>query len=158
MWSLRLAKLHVYGFDQIPTKYLKHYFNHGKQKIKINKAFNNWENVLHGVPQGSILVPLVFNVFLCDVFLFSPNTDLVSYTDDNTPYAMGSSEQEVINESKGAAESRTLWFQNNCMKVNPDKFMRFICHIIFFAHTNRKYLNWDLITALKINFFSKLLT
>ena len=35
---------------------------------------------------------------------------------------MGSSELEVINEIRTAAESLTLWFQNNCVKVNPDKF------------------------------------
>ena len=66
--------------------------------------------------------PLLFNVFLCDLFLFIPNIDLVSYADDNTPFAMGSSELEVINEIKSMAESFTLWFRNNCMKVNPDKF------------------------------------
>ena len=67
--------------------------------------------------------PLIFNVFLCDLFLFKPNIDLISYADDKTPFAMGSSsELEVIEEIKGVAESLTLRFRNNCMKVNPDKF------------------------------------
>ena len=60
---------------------------------------------------------------LCDLILFRPNIDLVSYADDNTPFAVGgSSELEVINEIKVVAENLTLWFRNNCMKVNPDKF------------------------------------
>ena len=67
--------------------------------------------------------PLIFNVFLCDLILFKPNIDLVSNVDDNTPFTMGgSSELEVINEIKSVAECLTLWFRNNCMKVNPDKF------------------------------------
>ena len=121
--SLLTAKLHAYGFDKTFTEYLKSYLSHWKLKININKTFSNWTNILHGVPQGSILGPLIFNVFLCDLFLFKPNIDLISYADDNTPFAMGgSSELEVINEIKGVAESLTLWFRNNCMKVNPDKF------------------------------------
>ena len=43
------------------------------------------------------------------------------YADGNTPFAVGSSELQVINEIKGMTESLS-WFQNNCMKVNPDKF------------------------------------
>ena len=101
--------------------------SHWKLKININKPFSNWTNILHGVPQGSILGPLVFNVFLGDLFLFEPNIDLVSYADDKTPFATGgSSELEVINEIKGVAESLTLLFRNNCMKVNPNKFHLFL--------------------------------
>ena len=89
----------------------------------MNKTSSNWANIRHGVPQGSISRPLVFNVFFCDLFLFKPNIDLVSYADNNTPFAMrGSSELEVINEIKSVAESLTLWFRNNCMKGNPNKF------------------------------------
>ena len=72
----------------------------------------------HKVP-----VPPISTVFLYDLFLFKPNIDLVSYANDSTPFAMGgSSELEVINEIKCVLESLTLWFRNNCMKVNPDKF------------------------------------
>ena len=132
--SLLIAKLHAYGFDKTSTEYLKDYLSHRKQKIKINKTFSNWTNILHGVPQGSILGPLLFNVFLCDLFLFVPNIDLVSYADDKTPLAMGSSELEVINEIKTVAESLTLWFRSNCMKVNPDNFQLLI--------SDKKFIMW----------------
>ena len=129
------AKLHAYGFDKTSTEYLKDYLSHRKLKIKINKTFSNWTNILHGVPQGSMLGPLLFTVFLYDVFLFKPNINLVSYADDNTPFAMGgSSELEVINEIKSVVESLTLWFRNNCMKVNPDKF-----HLLL---SDKKVITW----------------
>ena len=83
--SLLIAKLHAYGFNITSTEYLKDYLSHRKQKTKINMTFTNWTNVLHGVPQGPILGPLLFNAFLCDLFLFIPNTDWLSYVDDNTP-------------------------------------------------------------------------
>ena len=121
--SLSIAKLHAYGFDKTSTEYLKDYLSHWKLKIKINKTFSNWKSILHGVPQGFILGSLIFNVFICDLFLFKPNIDLISYTDDNTPLAMGgTSELEVINEIKDVAASLNFWFRNNCMKVNPNKF------------------------------------
>ena len=70
--------------------------------------------------------PILFNVFLFDFVQTEREINLVSYADDNTPFAMGISELEVINEIKTAAESFTLWFQNNCLKVNPDKFHRLL--------------------------------
>ena len=77
--------------------------SHWKQKIKINKFKQ-------------------FNVFLCDLFLLILNIDLVNNADDNTPFGMSSSELEVFNEIMSVVESLTLWFRNNCIKVNPDKF------------------------------------
>ena len=47
----------------------------------------------------------------------------MSCVDVKTPFAMDSSELEIINEIKTAAESFTLWFQNDCMKVSPEKFL-----------------------------------
>ena len=99
--SLLIAKVHAYGFDKTSSEYLKDYLSHRKLKIKINKTISNWTNILHGLPQGTILGPLIFTVFLYDLCLFKPDIDLVIYADDNTPFAMGdSSELEVIHEIK----------------------------------------------------------
>ena len=109
--SLLIAKVHAYGFNKTSTEYLRDYLNHCKLKIEIYKTFSNWTNILHGVPQGSILGPPIFTVFLDDLFLFKPSMDLVSYADDSTPFAAGfSSELKVINESKSVVQSLTLWF------------------------------------------------
>ena len=68
------------------------------------------------------MAQLLFNVFVHGFPLFILNTDLVRYAEDIAPFAMDGSELEVINEIKSAAESLSLRFQNNCVKVNPDKF------------------------------------
>ena len=76
-----IAKLPGYGFNKTSTGYLKAYLSYRKLKIKINKMFSNWTNILHSVPQGSMLSPQVFNVFLCDLLLLKSNIDWVSYAD-----------------------------------------------------------------------------
>ena len=108
---------------------------HTELQIKMYKTFSNWTNILHGVAQGSTLGPLIFTTFLYDLFMFKPNIDLVSYAEYSTPFAMGgSSELEVISEIKSMVVSLTLWFWNNCMKVNPDKF-----HLLL---SDKKVITW----------------
>ena len=51
---------------------------------------------MFGVPHWSILGPLIFNIFLWDIFLIMENIDIASYTDDNTSYTTGNSIEEVI--------------------------------------------------------------
>ena len=55
-------------------------------------------DILFAVPQGSILGPLLFNIFLCDMFLFCKDVDFASYADDNTPYCIGKTNEEVISQ------------------------------------------------------------
>ena len=62
----------------------------------MNGNFSTWEKIISGVPQGSILSPLLFNIFLNDLFLFVENLDLSNYADDNTLYGCGNNLEEVI--------------------------------------------------------------
>ena len=93
------VKFHSYGFGKASTEYLKDCLTLQKQNIKISKTFSNWINTVPGEPQGSTFGPLLFNVFFCGLFLFTPNSDLVSYGDDNTPFAMSSLAMELISKT-----------------------------------------------------------
>ena len=68
---------------------MQNYLSNRKQRTKINSDFSSWEEVLVGVHLGpylaSILGPLLFNIFLCDLFFIMNETDFASYADDNTP-------------------------------------------------------------------------
>ena len=67
--SLMIAKLEVYGFERESLSYMKIY-NDRQQQICVNSNFNSWEKIIPGVPQGSILGPLLFNTFINNPFLF----------------------------------------------------------------------------------------
>ena len=75
------------------------------QRTKINSEYSSWEEIMFGVQQGSILGPLLFNIFLCDLFLIMENIDIVSCADDNTPYTTGNSIGEVIQKLENAAQT-----------------------------------------------------
>ena len=58
--DLLIAKLHAYGFDKSSLKLVKSYLTNRWQRTKINMSFSSWSELLKGVPQGSILGPLLF--------------------------------------------------------------------------------------------------
>ena len=58
------------------------------QRTKIDNAYSSWQNILYGVPPGSILGLLLFNIDLCDLFIMN-HKDIANYADDNTPYVSG---------------------------------------------------------------------
>ena len=68
------------------------------------------------------LGPLLFNIYLSDLFLFFDNSHIVNYADDNSPFSCNADIDSVI--SKLTNDSKTLmeWFCNNCLNANPDKF------------------------------------
>ena len=71
---------------------------------------------LFGVPQGSIFGPLLFNIFLCDLFRIMGETDFASYADDNTPYVLGDSIDDVIKSLEDDSINLFKWFLDNQMK------------------------------------------
>ena len=83
--DLLIAKLGAYGFQEDALVFMKSYFTK-RQRARVNSNFIMWEKIISGVPQGSILGPLLLNILLNDLFLFFENSDLSDYADDNTLY------------------------------------------------------------------------
>ena len=66
--DLLIAKLGAYGFEIDALRYMKSYLTK-KRRMRVSKTFSEWERITTGVLQGSILGPLLFNIFLNDLFL-----------------------------------------------------------------------------------------
>ena len=82
--DILLCKLSAYGLKDDAVKLLNSYLSGRKQQVKLNNIVSSWSEIKKGVPQGSILGPLLFNVFINDIFYFIEHGTLYNYADDNT--------------------------------------------------------------------------
>ena len=94
--DLIIAKLNAYGFSLPALNLIQNYLANRKQRTKINDSYSPWSDILFGVPQGSILGPLLLNVFLNDLFLILKDVNIADYADDNTLYDSCDTIKEVI--------------------------------------------------------------
>ena len=75
---------HHNGFDKNALKFLNSYLSNRKERVKINDKYSSWIKILFRVSQGSILGPLLFNVFICDMLYFLEEFEIANYADDST--------------------------------------------------------------------------
>ena len=132
--DLLIAKLEAYGFGKNALKFIHDYLKNRKQRTKVNGSYSSWKDLKYGVPQGSILGPLLFNIFLNDIFFFLNKTSIANYADDNTTHLI---ENDIITLLKILQDETSTvlnWFKLNEMKPNSDK-----CHLIVVNNKNINY-------------------
>ena len=81
------------------------YLKNRKQRVHLNNTYSEWIDILFGVSQGFILGPLLFDIFLCDLFLFLHDTLVANCADDNTPYCTGVKISDVLIKLENTAET-----------------------------------------------------
>ena len=111
--SLLLAKLEAYGFSMASLKLMQSYLCNRFQKISVNASFSDWKEIETGVPQGSILGPLLFNIFLSDISYFINNGNLCNYADDITFYSIEKNLNMVKENVKISFLITQKWFYEN---------------------------------------------
>ena len=119
--NLLIAKLGAYRFETNALRYL----TNRKQRLRLNKTFSEWDRISTGVPQGSILGPLLFNIFLNDLFLFISKSSLSNYADDSTLYTFGDNLKKIKDNLRNSFDTVHQWFYENYLVLNPGK-----CHFM----------------------------
>ena len=119
--KLLIATLFCYGVSPSVLNLIDSYLSNRTQRIKINNSFSRRSSIEYGVPQDSVLGPLLFNIDLTDLFYQCEDSNIVNYVDDTTPYACGENMKVAISELQSLAFRLFKLFENNHMKANPEK-------------------------------------
>ena len=120
--GLLLAKMKCYGFSNDACLFMASYLLDRKQRVKLNDCRSSWLTLKRGIPQGSCLGPLLFNIFVNDLFCVIENANLYNYADDNTLSVSHSSIEMVIDMLIKDTKNTMKWFLDNYMQANPEKF------------------------------------
>ncbi len=132
--DLFIAKLEAYGFDKSALKLIRDYLKSRKQRTKVGSSYSSWRDIFYGVPQGSILGPLLFNIFMNDIFYFIEEGEIANYADDSTYHTIKDNIMELLKTLEKETYSILNWFGFNEMKSNDDK-----CHLIVANECKRSY-------------------
>ena len=136
-WREKLDKNFIVGavlmdlskaFDCIPhdlliskLRLIYSYLKSRKQCVKINSTYNDYNEIISGVPQGSILGPVFFNLSINDLFFFIEKASMHNFADDNTlSSAWGETVSKLIDTLESESNIAIDWFTKNEMIINPD--------------------------------------
>ena len=109
--TLLVAKLSAFGFSPLSLKLLYSYLSNRTQRIKINGNFGDRTDIEFGIPQGSILGPILFNINMIDLFYQCEDSTVASYVDDTMPYSCATDIPSVALELQASAAKHFLWLK-----------------------------------------------
>ena len=119
-------KLNAYRFSPLALRLNQDYLSNRKQRTKIYDNYSFWSEILFGIPQGSILGSLLFNIFLVVLFFVVKDLDIASYTSNNKPFMIENNIDNVIASLEQDSDALFIWLKNNRLKSSVDK-----CRVLF---------------------------
>ena len=98
---------------------LHSYLTSRKQQVKIDSSYNSWHDITSGVPQGTVLGPLLFNIYINDLIYFIEETDICNFADNNSLFTCDQKIERVIARLEIDIRSTLEWFESNMMAAKP---------------------------------------
>ena len=131
--AILLSKLEHYGVDGIPLQLVKSYLTNRKQYVKINEVNSNLLPINTGVPQGSILGPLLFIIYINDFARASSIFDFICYADDTTLFSTLNNLVNAQNINPDIIINKELaqineWLEINKLSLNVTKTKFMVFH------------------------------
>ena len=121
--KLLISKLHAYGMTDSACELIRQYLQCRQQRVKVGTTRSDWCYLSKGVPQGSILGPLLFNIFINDIFYsLEMLCKLYNYADDNKLSHSTKNMSELKCHLEHCADVSIKWFDVNELETNPTKF------------------------------------
>ena len=136
--DLIIAKLAAYGLGDNALKLISDYLKGRFQRVKVGSSFSNWIEILLGVPQGSVLGPILFNIFINDYIFFIIDCGVCNFVDDQTLYSHGQTIDIVVSKLEGDIKRTLTWCEQNSLVPNPDKFQIMFLGTKTFTNMNLK--------------------
>ena len=119
--NLLIMKLLNYGFSNEAIELLKSYFNDRQQLIKLDNNYSNLSKILLGVPQGSVLGPLLFIIFINDLPYYLSQIETTLFADDTTLFFCEDNYEGVISQYKNGLKKLNEWCKHNRLYINWSK-------------------------------------
>ena len=130
--TLLIKKLEAFGIRDGELRWFKNYLSGRKQRVTVKGAVSSWRPVSRGVPQGSVLGPLLFCVFVNDL-PENVGTSVSLYADDTTLYHSCKDYSELENTLESSLENVAKWVDDNGLRINVKK-----TQVMFLSTKGRK--------------------
>ena len=119
--SILLKKLEHYGIRGVALKWMESYLSNRKQFVTVNGSNSTTETIRYGVPQGSILGPLLFIIYINDIPEIAPFAKFILYADDANIILSGESIDIIVRDLYVLIENLTIWVKSNGLALNLKK-------------------------------------